>query len=473
MQKDGSEHTRLFSVCIWGIIILFTGLYISLIFNHNIWTDEAFTLQLLRGNVAEIINGTANDVHPPLYYLYAKLFAVVFGESLIVQKIAAIIPMIATLIIGAGTVRRCFGDVASFLFLLFIACIPCSMEFAVQVRMYSLALFCVTICGLYAYRAFTEGKKQYFAIFAVSGVAGAYTHYFAFVSIIIITGLFFVTVLVWNRKRLHNWLVSVAGMIVCYLPWLPSMLHQVTSVEAGYWIPQITMQTVRGYFTWTFGVKLFPATVYLFLILLGGAGIYNIVRIVRTRSSIDIYALLCMLVPAVTVILGVVLSVCKTPIYRDQYVFPALGLLGVFLGIAMRKAKSVIVVITSIFLLLIGAVQYQECFAQEYQSTLVPQTEAFFNENLTENDFVVYNWEDYGFIYECYFPMEQLSYMEDFDFSRDFQTVWFLDTEWMPDIDSSVLEANGLTMELVGHYGIEQNEFDIYKIYGNSTNVVK
>ena len=54
-------------ILIWGLIVFFSLLYVSLIFNYNIWTDEAFTLTLVQGNLKEIIEGTANDVHPPLY----------------------------------------------------------------------------------------------------------------------------------------------------------------------------------------------------------------------------------------------------------------------------------------------------------------------------------------------------------------------------------------------------------------------
>lgn len=51
------------------------------------------------------------------------------------------------------------------------------------------------------------------------------------------------------------------------------------------------------------------------------------------------------------------------------------------------------------------------------------------------------------------------------EYSQDFNAIWFFDSEWQPDIDPAVLEANGLIMEYEGHYGIEHNEFDIYKIY--------
>ncbi len=452
-------------ICIWGLVAFFTGLYVSLLFNHNIWTDEAFTLQLLRGNIKDIIMGTAADVHPPLYYLYAKVFYALFGEALIVQKIAAIIPMTATLVFIATIVRKEFGDMVSLLSLLFLTCIPCSMEFALQVRMYSLALFCVTVCGVYAYLAYKNSRTKEFVIFALSGTAAAYTHYFAFVSVIVIAGLLFGAIVIWKRDRLLKWVLSAVGMIVLYIPWMPFFIKQVTSVEQGYWIPEITAEVIWSYFTWTFDLELVPGMVFVFLIILKAASTYNTIKISRDKAETEIYALICMLVPTLTVILGVLLSWFKTPIYRDQYVFPALGLLALFFGLSMRNAKKSILIIVSAFLLFVGAVQYKECFRQEYRSTFVPATEAFFEANLEENDYVIYNWETFGFIYECYFPEEKLEYVERFDFGKDFRTVWFLHTAGMPEIDESVLAANGLQMDVMGHFGIEHNEFDIYRIY--------
>lgn len=456
---------KIMLICIWGLAAFFTGLYISLLFNHNIWTDEAFTLQLLRGNIKDIIMGTAADVHPPLYYLYAKIFEVLFGEALIAQKIAAIIPMAATLVFAAAVIRKHFGDMAAFLSILFLTCIPCSMEFALQVRMYSLALFFVTVCGVYAYLAFKNGGIKEFVIYALSGTAAAYTHYFAFVSVIVIAGLLFLAIVICQRDRLVKWALSAVGMIVLYIPWMPFFIKQVTSVEQGYWIPEITPDVIWSYFTWTFDLELVPGMVFVFLIILKGASTYNTVKIAKEKAEFEIYALACMLVPTLTVILGVVLSWLKTPIYRDQYVFPALGLLALFFGISMRNAKKSILIMISIFLLFVGAVQYKECFRQEYRSTYVPETEAFFEANLQDGDYVIYNWETFGFIYECYFPGERLEYLERFDFSKDFRTVWFLHTAGMPEIDESVLAANGLQVEVMGHFGIEHNEFDIYKVY--------
>ncbi len=465
MEDKNIKYERLYTILLWGIVAWFTILYMTLIFSHNIWTDEAFTIQLLRGNIHDIIEGTAKDVHPPLYYLYAKVFWELFHGSLIAQKIATILPMTGVLVIGATLIRKEFGNRTSLLFLLFMTCIPCTMEFSVQVRMYSIALLFVTLCGFYAYKAFFTGNWKDFLIFAWNGVLAAYTHYFAFVSIVVITGFLLIAILLWNRKRIAAWGISAVGMIVGYLPWMPYFIRQVTSVEQGYWIPEITAQTVWDYFVWTFNLELVPGMVFVFLILLKAVSLFNIVRIEKYKEKTDIFALICMLVPTFTMILGVVASVIKTPIYRDQYILPALGFLALFFGIALRKSKQWVIVSVSIFLLFVGAVQYKECFRQEYRSSYVEQTENFFAENLEEGDFIVYNWKVYGFIYECYFDAEQMSYLEDFDFSQDFHTVWFLHTQWEPEIPQEIIDAYGLVVEDMGTYGIEQNDFNIYKVY--------
>ena len=467
--KFTKEH--IWDIMTWGLVVWFTILYVSLVFNYNVFTDEAFTIHLLKGNFKEIVEGTARDVHPPLYYFYLKVYTFIFGDSLWAMKIASIIPLTATLVLGPTVIRRRFGQIAAFLYTIFLACIPCSMEFSVQVRMYSLAIFLVTVCGIYAYLSFEDGKKRDYLVFGLCGVLAAYTHYFAFVSVVIIAGIFFLAIIIWNRKRMLSWIITAVGMIIGYLPWMPTFIKQVTTVRSGYWIPEITPETVWGYFTWTFDLETFAGMVFVFLIVLKVASTYNTIRIAQTKGKTEIFALVCMLVPTLTMVLGVIISSYKAPIYREQYVFPALGLLALFFAIAMRNAKKVFLVLISVFLLLIGAFQYKECHFLEYESTMFPQTKEFFDNNLESSDYIVYNYDVFDFIYECHFPEEQLVYLGDFDFSQDFNTVWFLHTWWYDgNVDVQALSEMGLSVEMIGRYGIEHNLFDMYMIYRNEEN---
>lgn len=465
-KKFIKEH--ILDIMTWGLVVWFTILYVSLVFNYNVFTDEAFTIQLLKGNFKEIVEGTARDVHPPLYYFYLKIFTVIFGDSLWTMKIASIIPLTVTLALGPTLIRKRFGKVTAFLYTIFLACIPCSMEFSVQVRMYSLAVLLVTACGIFAFFAFEDGKKGDFIIFGLCGVLAAYTHYFAFVSVIVITGILLLAILFWNKRRIMPWVITAVGMIIGYLPWMPTFIKQVTNVRSGYWIPEITPESIWGYFTWTFDLTTIPGMVFVFLIILKAVSTYNTIIISRAKEKTEVFALVCMLVPTLTMVLGVIISSYKAPIYREQYVFPALGLLALFFAIAMRNAKKIFLVLVSVFLLFIGAFQYKECHFLEYESTMFPQTKEFFDSNLESSDYIVYNYEPFDFIYECHFPEEQLVYLGDFDFSKDFNTVWFLHTWWYDgNVDVQALTDMGLSVELIGRYGIEHNLFDMYMIYRN------
>ena len=145
---------------LWVLIIAFGGIYLSLCFNNNIWTDEGYTIDLLRNckTFQEVCNFTAEDVHPPLYYLILKIFTDRFGIHLLLIKILSIVPMFLTMVLGATVIRKEFGFRTALFFILTMGTLPCTMEYAVQARMYTWAIFFVTLCGLEAYRTATQGK---------------------------------------------------------------------------------------------------------------------------------------------------------------------------------------------------------------------------------------------------------------------------------------------------------------------------
>ena len=460
---------------IWGSILFFTLLYVSLIFNQNVWTDEIFTMKLIRGGFRDIVEGTAKDVHPPLYYFIAKTAQLIFGNSLQVQKVVTLVPMTLTLVLGTTKVRRHFGEVTALFYIWILGCIPCSMEYAVQVRMYSMALLAVTACGLYAFECYFEEKKRAWAGLILSALAAAYLHYFAFGSVIVICGILFLALCIGRREKLKCWLPASALMITGYLPWFSVFAYQFSGVSKSYWIPEITWETIADYFQWAFGISRWKWPAWVFTGLCICAGIVTLAGALKrrgdgekaSRSKRDaVCAQLFMLVPALTGITGVILSFAIRPVYRDQYVFPAMGLFCLFLAIALSRFadRKKILIPVCIFVLFLGAVQYLETWRQEYKSTLTDQTVDFWRENVGENDLIVYNLEVYEFCYSYYFPEEKLSYVRDVDLDQDFDNIWFLNTpgEW-EFVPPQILPYD-LQIEYMGHFGIEHNEFDIYRV---------
>mgnify|MGYP006924299325 FL=1 len=296
-----------------------------------------------------------------------------------------------------------------------------------------------------------------------------YLHYFSFVSVIIINGLLLLVLLLTrdNRKKLGKWLLFSLAMVAAYLPWLPYFYAQVTRVEAGYWIPPITAETVWSYFEWAFGLEPIPQTAFVYLGISLLAGMFCLLLMKKKERGMREkggFALLCMAVPALTAAVGIVLSLIKQPIYRDQYVFPAMGLFCLFLAIGFGRIRKEAAVLLLAFVLFTGAVSYRDEYRAEYKATLTDQTEEFFRENLGEDDFVVYNYQAYYFNYKYYFPEDRLFYVRDVDLSQDFDEIWFLDTDFEWDFVPDQIIPYNLQIEYVGHYGIEYNEFDLYRV---------
>lgn len=466
-MKD-SIKKNMGKILILGTVAFFTILYFSLIFNKNVWTDEVFTFDLLRYDLRGIVEKTAEDVHPPLYYFYAKIFELISPQNIQIQKIAAILPMAAILVYMGVVIKKEFGEAQAFLSILFLACLPCTMEFAVQIRMYSLALFFVTLAGIEAYRAYIHEDIKHWIFMGIGVLGAAYTHYFAFVSVCFVMFFLLVAILISKKKLVKKWLICSLVLLIGYTPWLPSFVKQYTSVRESYWIPPITGEVLKSYITWTFGLELVKGAEIAYLILLTIVFVWACMGIKKKGIR---FAILCMLVPTATTVSGVLISLTKSPIYRDQYVLPALGLLATYVGIVcadkLKSKAKYLVVLFVLFMLFSGAVQYKECFRQEYKSSYIDKTMEFFEDNLGENDYVIYNYRAMGFVYKFYFPEDRLIYVEDFDLSSDYDNAWFLYTlnNW-PVTENDCINYN-LGMEYLGVYGIEHNDFDLYRIYHN------
>ena len=464
MNISEKIRTNWLRILIWGGVAFFTLLYVSLIFNQNVWTDEIFTLKLIENDFAGIIGGTAEDVHPPLYYFAARIVRLLAGDSLQAQKLLTIVPMTLTLLLGATKVRRLFSDAVACGFVWTLGCIPCTMEYAVQIRMYSMALLAVTACGLYALEAFETPKKTPWIWMTVSALAAAWLHYFALGSVLVIQGFLFLALLCKKREKLKYWLAAAAAAAAGYAPWIGVFLRQSAGVAESYWIPEITWTTVADYFQWAFGIHKWQWPAWAFTAMAVLLGIVVAFKAAK-GSREDIAALFAMLVPALTALTGVALSFLIRPVYRDQYVFPAMGLFCLFFAVGLSHLKKkFLLFFACLFLLFLGAVQYLETWRQEYKSTLTDQTVAFWEGHVGENDLVVYNLEVYEFCYSYYFPEEKLSYVRDVDLDQDFEQIWFLDTpgEW-EFVPPQILPYD-LQIEYMGHFGIEHNEFDIYRV---------
>ena len=461
MKKLGIELSDLLILALTTTI---TFLYVSLIFNQNIWTDEAFTMQLVNSHsAAEIIKGTAVDVHPPLYYLIAYIFVAVFGTSFQVYKIVSIVPVVLTMLLGWLYIKPWFGTKTAVLFILFLNAVPCVMEYGVQMRMYSWCIFFISFAALSAYGYYCFKSNKYLLFLTLAALCACYTHNFAMISAVFIYALLGIALMIRERRFPVNWLVSGGVISVLYLPWLLVLYNQTNNRVGNYWISNIDKETILGYFSDIFGSGIPYSTrmfvgLWIIAIILLAVSIHN-------NKNIGIWGMLLFLVPVFTALLGVIVSILITPFFVARYLLPCMGLLALGLALAFRNEKGYVFTFLCLFLVCMIGNSYYENYKEEYLSTNVNEFLEYMDDKSGDEDIIIYNYETFGFIYECYFDGRNLSFLEEFDFGREFENVWFIDsccTPWLPE---STLTEYGLMKEYIDTFSIEHNEFRLYRIY--------
>lgn len=334
---------------VYFIIVFATAVlaYLGLAFSNTVWYDEAYTMAMVKHGFADICSITAQDVHPPLYYILLKIFAAPFGYSIFAAKIFSVIPLLLLIALGYVKLTEFFDRKTGFLFALMTAFLPIMTTYAVELRMYGWAALFVTGCALYAYGAYKDEDSTDYFIFTMFGVLAAYTHYFALVS----AGIVYIILLIGciRKKQFKKFILSCAATVVLYLPWLTAFISQLAEkVTNEYWIAPITVKTVLNYFTVWFACGNYTgAFVWLVIVAIAGAVAFIILDGNKTQKIAVICAVAVFIM---TNVVGIIASAAVRPVFIERYAVPSLPLLlmSVAIGIGL-STKTVLTMVIVIF----------------------------------------------------------------------------------------------------------------------------
>lgn len=240
-----------------NILLICFAVFICLLnlvrINDNyFWGDEAFTINLIRMNVGKLLVTTGMDVHPPLYYLILKFICTIFGEHGYILHLVSVIPILLVTIFSLIKVRKYFGNKAVAVFIALSTLMESSLVYNVEVRMYSWAFLFVFLCFWYSYELILQpySKKNWW-MFTVTGLASAYTHYYALISVAFIYASLFIILLIRDRKTFKASMVCSGITVLGYLPWLYFLLGAFKRSSDGWWSTQIP--TIQNCINFVFG----------------------------------------------------------------------------------------------------------------------------------------------------------------------------------------------------------------------------
>ncbi len=251
-----------------------------------IWGDEQFTLNVIAGPWAAIPSVLQYDIHPPLYYVLARLWVQLpWPGSDIAQlrALSALICLIATVVVDALWLRD--ARRSNRLWFLALWCLsPMLLMYSRMGRSYSLQLFIATLTIYFALRLIAEPSSNRRALAYSASAAGLlYTHYLPAISVVGATALLLVWRWVRQRKSdfLRALLVSHAIAALLYIPWAATFLFALsrvsqrdpyslvqnfaleTAVKLAYWFTSFTFGEAFPLWAIFLGAALGPAVLWL------------------------------------------------------------------------------------------------------------------------------------------------------------------------------------------------------------------
>lgn len=354
-----------------GIVLVAIAIRSYQLTARSIWFDEAFTWRLIQFPWGELLTRAGQDVHPPLYYIVIKLWAIIFGSSILALRSFSIAAGAALIALAYGFISSAFrrprlGLVAA----LFIAISPWQIALNTEARMYTMAA-ALSLGMLWAL------QQRRWVIFSLTAIALAYTHYYGLL-LIAATACWFVSyLLISTRARLGEMLAaralwyglgSYAAIALAYLPWLPVLVRQTKQVSQSFWIPPLTRWSLpETLYRMLSGVTAEPrhdSFVSALLALLPLLVVCVLFGWLSFRQKSRAVSTLLITATAGTFALSILASVVSQSIYQDRYfllihsfllILPVVGL-----GSLKPRWLSFITASACVLFLLFNTYQYYQ-----------------------------------------------------------------------------------------------------------------
>lgn len=440
------------SYIIFTILSLFS---ISLIFNNNVWFDEAYTLSLIQHNYSEVIEILKSDMHPPLYFISLKFFCEIFGYSILVTKIFSVFGYIATLLLGCTVVKKHFGSDTSMVYMLTIGAIPMSLYFSVQQRSYEWCIFFVTLCFIEALLFIKSCKYRHCIIFVIAALFAAYNHIYALLAVGIIFAFLNIYIFTKSKKLIKAIILSDISIIIGYFPWIFPLLYQTESASGSFWLKSVE----------PLSIIVFISGVVISAVILTKKGNRKLPIIFAIFSILSIQ------------IIGLIVTAFMRPLYIARYSVVISGIFALLVAFGTQHIKEKVKNIICVLLCALNVACLIGTGIFEYN----PSMNNFFNrfdEIASSTDTFLYCDSSFGILsyyypenthictyYEPWFSafdnvdcVNKKDIVNDIDFDN---TVWFVKNELTKTPDYI---KDNFILELTDTFKCDFNTFEVYSI---------
>ncbi|MBC7871150.1 MAG: glycosyltransferase family 39 protein, partial [Chitinophagaceae bacterium] len=208
------------------ILLLAFGLRVYKLGDLNLNWDEGYSNWLVRQPFAQMLETTANDVHPPVYYLALRAQRVFTGDGEFVLRYPSVMFGILTVAVVYSLGRSIGGKLVGLLAMLLFALSRANIDISQLMRMHMMAgLFSAGALWAAVHLFRVRQKQRPYAVWQliyIVCVLGALHTFYLAVVLPLATNLAFL--IVWGRRKfprrfLITWLIPQIVAALLFLPW--------------------------------------------------------------------------------------------------------------------------------------------------------------------------------------------------------------------------------------------------------------
>ena len=225
----------------WAAVVALAAVLLSYKLGaKDIWLDEAASWQTASMPVRALIAETAQDIHPPLYYLALKGWIQLWGDSLVALRSFSVVCGLAALWLmfelGAAIRLRERALVAA---VAWCAASPHTIFYDQEARMYPL-LTALVFGMCLAYRRWIDSRgtsRRWLASYVLCATAALYVHYFASLIIVALLAHSCVWMLSARRREAdaqrawRPWIIAHVAIVLACAAWIPVAIAQVLPAQ--------------------------------------------------------------------------------------------------------------------------------------------------------------------------------------------------------------------------------------------------
>lgn len=359
---------------IWLVLALAlsASIQFSFISKASIWHDEGYSLLLAPQPISEILERTARDVHPPLYYVGLHVWMKTFGAGELAVRSLSVVAILGTIAIMFYLIKRLFGNWPARVSALFMAIAPFLIRYGQEARMYALVAFLLTAATYFLVYALNDNRRRYLYLYSIFMAAAFYTHYYAVFMLIAHWLYVAIRTGIYRDRKIKvlqaNWLKAIPNarwytanilIFALFLPWLPAAYGQFTRVQGGFWIPPVDITTLPATFAQYLHFTSL-STVAVGFRLSMFLGIFGLAAVGILKDKLHRNGLFLLTAWALTgPVLVFIISAISRPVYIDRYfVFSAVAFYPLLAALLYTKPLNIIKQIRPLVIALILAVQF-------------------------------------------------------------------------------------------------------------------